>query len=458
MKEYDIVAIGSGSATNIISTLLSSDPSLKIALIEKDEPGGICLTRGCIPSKMILYPAEIVSTIKKANLFGIYAKIKSIDFQSIMEDMRENIGEKSKGIEHSLHNSEHIDFYPEPARFVSNYTLQVGKKKIKGNKILLCTGSKPHVPPIKGLENIGYLTSDTFLKLENKPESLIIVGGGYIAAEYGYFMAMMGTEVHIVGRNKRLVPDEEPEISHVLKKKLSDHINIHTGYEVKKVGKKGTTKAILAENKEGKKLKLTAEEILIATGRVSNSDILQPENSDIETDKRGWIKVDKYLQTTKPNIWAMGDVTGKHMFKHVANYESELVYRNAFGSNKKVPVDYHAVPHAIFTDPEIAGVGMKEEEARKKTDILVGRTSYTDTAKGEAIKTDDCFVKVIVEKSTYRILGTHIIGPQATVLIQEIINLMYTKDMSPVPIFRGMHIHPALSEVVQKAFYNLHGH
>ncbi len=458
MKKYDVIAIGSGSATNIVSTLLSSDPKLKIALIEKDEAGGICLTRGCIPSKMILYPAEIISTIKKAKSFGIDADIKNIDFTWIMEEMRKDIGEKSQSIEHSLTNSKHIDFYPEPARFVSDYTLQVGDEKIKGKKILLCTGSKPHVPPIKGLKDTGYLTSDTFLKLKKKPKSLIVVGGGYIAAEYGYFMAMMGTKVHIVGRNKRLVPDEEPEISQVLKKKLSDHMNIHTGYEVKKVGKKGNSKAVLAENKEGRKLKLKAEKILIATGRASNSDVLQPQNSGIETDDRGWIKVDKYLQTTKPNIWAMGDATGKHMFKHVANYESELVYKNAFGSNEKIPTDYHGVPHAIFTNPEIAGVGMGEEEARKKTEILVGRNSFTDTAKGQAMKADDCFVKVIVEKSTYRILGAHIIGPQASVLIQEIINLMYTKDMSPAPIFRGMHIHPALSEVVQRAFYNLHSH
>ncbi|MFO8110546.1 MAG: dihydrolipoyl dehydrogenase [Thermoplasmata archaeon] len=458
MKEYDMIVIGSGSAMNIVTGVLQSKKDVKIAVIEKDEPGGICLTRGCIPSKMILYPAEIVGKIKRAHLFGIDVNIGNIDFFKIMEDMRKHVGSESKRIEHSLRQSQLIDFYPGSARFVSDHTLQVNGEKIKGEKILLCTGSRPLVPPIKGIDDIHYLTSETFLKLKKQPKSMIIVGGGYIAVEYGYFMAMMGSEVHIIGRNPRLVPQEEPDISEVLKKKLSEHMKIHTGYEVVKVAEKDDKKGAVAVNEEGETIRLYGEETLIATGRRSNSDILSPENSGIELDKKGWIKVDRYLETTKPNIWALGDATGRHMFKHAANYESRVVFNNAFGSGEKAAVDYHAVPHGIFTDPEIAGVGMSEKEAREKTDVLVGKTLFTDTGKGDAMKAEDCFVKVMVEASTYRILGAHIIGPQASVLIQEIVNLMYTPDESPTPIFRGMHIHPALSEVVERAFYDLHKH
>jgi len=456
MKEYDLIVIGTGSAMNIVSTLLQSRKDLKIAVIEKEQPGGICLTRGCIPSKMILYPAEVVNTIKEAGRYGIEAKIKNIDFSRIMKDMREHVHEESKSIERSLKMSNKIDFYQSEAEFVSDYTLKVGRKKIKGEKIILCTGSRPHLPPIDGLKEIGALTSDTFLKMKSRPKSLTIIGGGYIAAEYGFFLSNMGTKVNIVGRSDNLVAGEEPKVSDVLKKKLSKHMRIYTGYEVKKVGKKGNKKVILAEG--DKRLTLESEELLVATGRTPNNDILKPHKSGIKVNSKGWIKVDRYLETSKPNIWAIGDAIGKHMFKHVANYESQVVYRNAFGDGDKISVNYHAVPHAIFTYPEVASVGLGEEEARKKTDVLVGYSSYTDTAKGRIINADDCFVKVIVESSTYKILGAHIIGPYASILIQEIVNLMYSDDGTIAPVYRGMHIHPALSEVVERAFYNLHSH
>ena len=416
------------------------------------------MTRGCIPSKMILYPAEVVNNIKRSAQFGIDSHIKDIDFTKIMEDMRSYVKEKSDGIKDSLIRSPRIDFYQGNARFVKNNVLRVNGEDLKGERIILCTGSRTLVPKIEGIEKTHYLTNKTFLELKKKPKSMIIIGGGFIAAEYGYFMAMMGTEVHMVSRSSRLIQQADPEISRVLEEKLSKHMKIYKGYEVKRMGEKDEKKAILAVDKNGNNLKLVGEEILLAAGRRSNSDILQPEKSDVEVDEKGWIKVNKYLETTNPNIWALGDATGKHMFKHVANHESRVVFNNAFSKGEKISVDYHAVPYAVFTDPEVASVGMTEEEAGKRTDISVGKAMYTDTAKGQAMKAEDCFVKVIVESSTHRILGAHIIGPHASILIQEIVNLMYTKDMSAGPIYWGMHIHPALSEVVERAFGNLHEH
>jgi len=198
-----------------------------------------------------------------------------------------------------------------------------------------------------------------------------------------------------------------------------------------------------------------ADEILVAAGRRSNSDLTKPEKTGVEVDEKGWIITNEYLETTKPNIWAFGDANGKFMFKHKANYESRIVFYNAF-LGKKVKVDYHAIPHAIFVYPEVASVGLREEEAAEKYDIFVGYNWYESTAKGEAMMVKDYFVKVIVEKDSYRILGAHIIGPYASILLQEIVNLMYTHDQSAMPIYNGMHIHPALSEVVEGAFYNLH--
>ncbi|MCD6512680.1 MAG: dihydrolipoyl dehydrogenase [Thermoplasmata archaeon] len=453
MKEYDIIAIGTGSAMNIVSVLVEGQPDIKVAVVEKDDVGGICLTRGCIPSKMLLYPAELVKKIREAKKFGIDVEIKGIDFAGIMRRTRESIRHEIKMIENGLKSSPNIDLYQTAGEFIDDYTMKVGDEVIKGEKILLCSGSKPLIPPIEGLEETGYITSDDFLMMEELPASIAIIGGGYIAMEYGFFLAMMGADVTVIEMLPRIVAGEEPEISELLQKEMEKIMKIYTGYKVKEVRKEGNMKKIIATGKDGR-IEVEAEEIIVAAGRASNADILKPEKTGVKTDENGWIVVDEYLQTTKPNIWACGDATGKHMFKHVANYESQIVYYNAF-AHRRIKVDYHAVPHAIFTYPEVAGVGMKEEEARKKDDIMVGYYLYENTAKGEAMMAKDYFVKVILERNTYRILGAHIIGPEASILLQEIINLMYTDDGSASPIYRGMHIHPALSEVVERAFYNL---
>ncbi len=457
MKDYDLISIGTGSAMSSVSRVLNSDPDADVAVIENDEPGGICLTRGCIPSKMLLYPAEVVNHILEVERFGIDAEINSIDFKDIMDRMREHVRPESENIGKNLKKSEDIDFFQDDARFVDDYVLKVNGQKIKGKKIILGTGSRPTKPPIDGLEEVGYLTSRDLLDLEELPKSVVVIGGGYIAAEYGYFLAMMGSDVTIVGRNPQFVPSEEEAISEVLEEKLSRYMDIRTGFEVQKVEEKSGKKVVAAENKKGEKKRGKAEEILLAAGRRSNSDILRPEKSGIATDEKGWIKVDETLETSKQNIWALGDATGKHMFKHVANYEAQIVNENAFGEGV-MKADYHAVPHAVFTYPQVASVGMKEKEARKDHDVLIGYYPFKNTAKGSAMDIEDYFVKVIVEQQTHRILGAHIVGPQASVLIQEIINLMYTESQSMIPIYRGMHIHPSLSEVVERAFSNLHSH
>jgi len=459
MKEYDLISVGTGSAMNIVEAMIQGNPRTKVAVIDKDEPGGICLTRGCIPSKMLLYPAELVRTIGGAEKFGIDVDIRKINFQSVMERMRTIIYKDINMIRQGLSHSENIDYYPAVAEFVGPYTLKVGDETITSKMIFLCTGSKPIIPPIKGLEKIGYLTSDTVLQMSRLPESIAIVGGGYIAAEYGHFFSAMGSKVTIIGRNPQFVKQEEPEVSALAKRELEKHMTILTNHEVREVEKTSIgKKRLVAVNREnGEKTVITADEILVATGRGPNTDVLHPERGGIETDGRGWIIVDEYLETSQPNVWAFGDANGRHLFKHVANYESIVVYYNAV-LKKKVKVDYHAIPHAVFSYPEIGSVGLGEKEAVErygKDNVLIGMYRYENTAKGEAMGVKDYFVKVIVEKGTVKLLGAHIIGPYASILIQEIINLMYTPEQSAEPITYGMHIHPALNEVVERAFRSL---
>jgi len=459
MKEYDLISIGTGSAMNIVGVMIQKNPQMKVAVIDKDEPGGICLTRGCIPSKMLLYPAELVRTIGRAGELGIDVDIRKVDFGGVMERMRTLIYKDINMIRQGLSHSENIDYYPAVAEFISPYTLKVGDETITSKMIFLCIGSKPIIPPIKGLDEVGYLTSDTVLRMNQLPWSLAIVGGGYIAAEYGHFFSAMGSKVTIIGRNPQFLKQEEPEVSALAKKELGKHMIILTNHEVREAEETSTGKKrlISVSRENGERVVITADEILIATGRGPNTDILHPEKGRLKTDERGWIIVDEYLETSQPNIWAFGDANGKHLFKHVANYESLVVYYNAV-LNRKMKADYHAIPHAVFTYPEIGSVGLKEKEAIGKyggDNVLIGLYRYENTAKGEAIGVKEYFVKVIVEKETMKILGAHIIGPDASVLIQEIINLMYTPEQSAEPIINGMHIHPALNEVVERAFRSL---
>lgn len=441
---------------NILDAMMQSDTHLKVAVIDKDEPGGICLTRGCIPSKILLYPAELVRTIERASAFDIDVDIRGVDFTKVMKRMRTIIDGEMEAIRRGLTQSKAIDYYHSAAEFVGPYTLKVAGETITSKMIFLCTGSKPIIPPIDGLDRVGYHTSDTILRESKLPRSIAIVGGGYIAAEYGHFLSAMGSKVTIIGRNRQFLPQEEPEISALAKRELGKHMTILTDHEVRRA-KKGleSKKTLVAVHRETQQETLvTTDVVLVASGRGPNTDILHPERAGIKTDDKGWIIVDDFLETSQPNVWALGDANGKYLFKHVANYESMVVYYNAV-LKRKVKVDYHAVPHAVFTYPEIASVGLRESEATKQYgegSILICFQRYEDTAKGEAMGLKGYFVKVILEKGSLRILGAHIIGPYASVLIQEIINLMYTRDQSAQPMLDAMHIHPALSEVVQRAF------
>jgi mycothione reductase len=459
MKEYDLIIIGSGSATNLLDALISRNPKIKIALIDKDEPGGICLTRGCIPSKILLYPAELVRTIEEAPELGVDAKIQKIDFLKIMERMRTLIGNDIDSIRRGLSSSPNIDYYHAIAEFVSPYTMKVAEETITAKMIFLTIGSGICIPKIAGLEETGYLTSDTVLELTRLPKSVAIIGGGYIAAEYGHFLSCMGSEVTIIGRNPRFLPAEEPEVSELAMKEFAKHMTLITNREVVASQKIGSgLKLLTAKDKDtGKTSDIEAEEIMLACGRGPLSYLLHPEKGGVKTTRDGWIEVNEYLETSQPNVWAFGDANGKHLFKHVANYESEVVFLNAV-LKRKVKADYHAIPHAVFSYPEVASVGMKEAHAVEKLGkekVLIGFYKYENTAKGEAMNAKDYFVKVILDGTDMRILGAHIIGPQASVLIQEIINVMYAPSQSAEIIEDAIHIHPAMNEVVQRAFGSL---
>jgi dihydrolipoamide dehydrogenase len=454
MEKFDVLVIGSGSGMIIAASAVGS--GVKTALIESGPIGGTCLNRGCVPSKILIHPADVALMIREAGNIGIESSLSSVNFQNIMDRMHrvvtEDVGRQTKAIE----IDRKLTWFKNVAEFTSDYTLKTGDQTVRADKIFIVSGARPAIPPLKGIEDINYLTSDTVLNLKTLPKSMVIIGGGYIATEYGHFFSSLGTTVTIVQRNPRMLPEEDPEVSELLTEEMSKRMRILTNHEAVEAKQNGDLKTVVAKSVVDDEVReLSAEALLVAAGRVPNSDLLKPEKTGVELDKRGYIKVNEYLETRKKNIFAFGDAIGKQMFKHVANYEAQVAWHNSMHDHK-VKADYTAAPHAVFTNPQVASVGMKQAEAeRAGYKILVGKAYYKDTAQGAAMAEPKGFVKVIVERKSGQILGAHIIGPFASMLIQEVINAMSTSDRSFLPIIRGMHIHPAMNEVVLNAFGDL---
>jgi len=453
VKSYDVIVIGSGAGV-IISDEAAAQ-GLKVALIDKGPLiGGTCLNWGCIPSKMLIYTADRVVEIEEAKKLSIEAEVKDVDFHSIMERMRQSRQESQVHIREGLKQSKNLDFYEGEGYFVGDYTLEVNGEKLKGERIFIASGSRPFMPSIKGSENVDYLTNESVLELKERPDSLIIIGGGYIAVEFGHFFAATGTEVTILEMADRLVLSEEPEISDLLKSELSKRMGVYTNALAEEV--KESEHGVVVVTKDtntGKRREFAAQRIMMAVGRRSNADILKVENTGVETDKRGFIKVNEYLETNRKGIFTIGDANGQQMFRHMANREAEIVVQNAFYGTK-IKVDYSAVPHAVYSHPQVASVGMTEAQARESHSVLIGRMKYFDIAKGEAMMEKEGFAKVIVEKGSNKILGFHIIGPYAPELIQEVVNAM-TSGGDMEELGQGIHIHPALSELVQYTLSSL---
>jgi dihydrolipoamide dehydrogenase len=452
MKKYDVVVIGSGCGINIVDEALAH--GLSVALVDKGPLGGTCANLGCIPSKMLIFAADRIAEIQEAKKLGIEAEIRNIDFNFIMERMRKTIRESQEHMKQELSQAENLDFYEGEGHFVDYYTLEVNGEKIKGDKIFIASGSRPLIPPIKGLESLGYLTNETVLQLKERPNNLIIIGGGYIAVEYGHFFAAMGTRVTILEMVDQLVLAEEPEISEILKKELGRRIDIYTGVQAEAVKSNGHDVTVVVNDlKGGGHKEFTAQRILVAVGRRSNADLLKVENTGVEVDKRGFVKVNEYLETSRKNIFAVGDANGQQMFTHVANVEASLAADNAI-RGRKIKMDYSAAPHAVYSHPQIASVGLTEEVARKTYKVLVGKANYSDVAQGEAMMEENGFAKAIVEANTGKILGFHIIGPYAPILIQEVINAMASgNDIDQIQT--SMHIHPAITELIIEVLNNL---
>lgn len=492
MESYDLVVIGSGAGLNVLNVGLQM--GLNCALIEDTKLGATCLTRGCIPSKVLVHPADLIRESQHASKVGVNFRVERVDWDFIAKRMWSQIDE-SKEMEKGLSQVPNLKLYRGIGEFVGDYEMEIKKvgsgeviDHFKGKKFVIATGARSLIPPIEGLDEVDYITNENFFgeKFPKKPwESLIIIGGGVIAAEFAHIFSTFGTEVTIVEMLPRLVITEEPEISHFLEKNFNKYMNVLVNHKAIRATSKKKLKIVTVQNvNTGEEIDVKAEEILVATGRKSNADLLKAKNTGVEIDSRGWIKANEYLETNKKNIWCIGDANGLYQFRHKANYEAEVCINNIFGSEEnKQTVDYSAVPWAIFTYPQIGHVGMTEAEAIEKGhEIYVAIKHYSSVAKGFAMgynknDDDDGFVKLVVDKS-YRILGAHVVGPHAAVLVQPFVYLMNSgftcilpemaeepnipkfsracpEGGSFIPIYKSMVIHPSLNEVAGWAIGSL---
>ena len=499
MENYQLVVIGSGAGLNILNVGLNI--GLKCALIENSKLGGTCLTKGCIPSKVLVYPADIIREAQHAKKIGLDLELKNYSWELISKRMWSQIDE-SKGMEQGLSQVPNLDLFIGDAEFTGGHEFQVKlrdtgeiKGPFTGERFVIAAGGRSFVPPIEGLEEAGYITTETFFgdKFPKKPwKSLIIIGGGIIAAEFAHIFSALGTEVTVIEMLPRLVSTEEPEVSELLEKSFRKIMKVFLNKRAIKVHHKHNRKIVTIQDVNTNDIMdVEGEEILVATGRTANSDILKVEKTGIEVKRGGWIKTNEYLETNVPNIWCIGDANGLYQFRHKANYESQICTNNIFGEEKQ-SADYSTVPWAIFTYPQIGHVGLTEKEAIDQGyKIFVAKNNYSSVAKGFAMGLErgddiDGFVKLVVDQS-YKILGAHVIGPHAAVLVQPFVYLMnsgYTcpppgedPDIIPktaracpeggsfIPIYKSMVIHPSLNEVTGWAIGNLrpvniemHGH
>ena len=447
-----MIVVGAGSGLEVSSQAANS--GMSVAIVEEGPFGGTCLNRGCIPSKILIYCADVMEIIKNSATFGINARVESVDWDFMMSRAYQEIDSDALAIETVNKDNKNITVFNGTGHFTGEKTLEVNGQNITANTIVIAAGTRPFIPDIPGLEDVPFITSDEALRLPNQPKRLTIIGGGYVAAEMAHFFGAMGTDVTIVQRHNLLLRTEDEDVSQRFTEIYQRKFNLLLNAQIQKayMDSNGIALDVLVN---GETETVISDSLMLATGRIPNSDRLKVSNTGVEVDQLGFIKTDGYLETGVRGIWALGDIAGKYMLKHSANLEAAHVAHNALNRAQRVAVDYRAMPHAIFGSPQVASVGITEKQSKEEhIHCLTATYSYYNTAYGSSLEDRDGFVKVLAHPEDGEILGCHIIGQNASMLIQEVANAMRLRLPSDA-ITQSIYVHPALPEVVQRAFGEL---
>jgi dihydrolipoamide dehydrogenase len=448
MTDFDVLVIGGGTGNNVAAA--AADAGLETALVEPGPLGGTCLNRGCNPSKMLIQAANAANHVREAERFHVDATFEKVDHAAVVDEMEDLLGGIATDMAARYREKEHLTLFDEYTRFVDERTVELDGEAVTAEKVVVAAGSRPVVPPIDGLDRIDFLTSQDALYLRDTPESMVIMGGGYIAVELGYFFEAMGTDVTIIEMLDSLVPREDSDVADAFTEIAADRHDVYTGHRVTGVEETGEGYAVHAETEAGDGLTAEGSEVLVALGRRPNSDTLDLDTAGIEVDDRGFVETDEYLRTTAENVWAQGDIAGNALFKHSGDYETRHTIANVVHDEHR-SIDLSAMPHTVFTEPQIAGVGATEEDlVEEGTAYAVGRADYADSAMGRAKKLDHGFVKMLAAPDG-EILGAHAIGYEASTLLHEAVVAMRT-GVTVDEVAGAIHAHPTLSKVVEAAF------
>lgn len=450
MDHFDLIIIGSGSGNAIPPELADR---WRIAIIERGTFGGTCLNVGCIPSKMLVLPADRAEYAKHSQRLGVNTEFHGVDWPAIRDRIFGRIDPIAEGGRQYRRNGHpNITLIEGTARFTGERTVRVGSRTLTGDRILVATGARPSIPPIAGLSEVPYHTSDTIMRLDELPPRLAIIGGGFIATELGHVFSAFGSEVTVFNRSDRLLRSHDRDVSDRFTELFADRVDLRLGELPHLVRSDGSLIELVLRDTDGHDRVEVFDQLLVATGRSPNSEDLHPPVAGIAVHPDGRIEIDDTMATTAPAVWAIGDVANPQQLKHLANREVEIAFWNMANPDNPRRGDTSALPHAVFSDPQVGSVGYTEAEAQAHGfDYVVGRRDYGGTAYGWALEDESSFAKVIIEVPTKRILGAHILGPQAATLVQLVAQAMTFGQRADELATKPYYIHPALTEVVENA-------
>ncbi|MEE9615197.1 MAG: mercuric reductase, partial [Thermodesulfobacteriota bacterium] len=422
----------------------------RVALVEKEALGGDCLHWGCVPTKTLVHSARVAHMVRNAEEFGVEAGETRVDFAKVMDAMRSVQAKLGEHDDPERFKKMGVEVISGSGRFTGSHTFEVDGRKVEGRKFLIATGSSPVVLPIPGLKEAGALTNVTALQLKTLPGSITILGAGPIGIEFAQIFARLGSRVIIVEKMGQILPREEKELADTLEGTLQrEGIDIQTCTEVKEVRVEDGKKVMDAACPTGDKLFKT-DEVMMAIGRSPNVGGLDLEAAGVRYDSRKGIEIDAYLRTSVPDIYACGDVAGPYAFTHVAEYQAGLVITNALFPLVNRKADYRVVPWVTYSDPELAHVGLTEDEARgKHGNVKVYRFEFKDVDRAVIEGKGEGLIKLVCDKKQ-KLLGAHVLGPGAGELIHEYA-LAMQHNIPITGISRTIHVYPTFSQAVKRA-------
>jgi dihydrolipoamide dehydrogenase len=466
-EEFDVTVIGSGPG-GYVAAIRAAQLGLKVACVERDPlgTGGTCLLRGCIPTKALLHTADLYEDLKHGREYGIVADNIGIDFAALMGRKQRIVTRLSKGIESYLFKKNKITLFKGQGRLEGPRAVVVkaadgSETKVATKNVILATGSRPRTLPGLTPDGAAILTSDEILELKQAPKSLIVIGAGAVGIEFASIFARFGATTTVIELLPRVLPLEDEEISAEAGKLLGKYMTIHTGARTEGALKTAHGVEVAFRNAAGEAKSVTAELLLVAVGRGPVTDGLNLESTKVQLEK-GYVRTNASMATDEPGIFAIGDVAtidGKPhpQLAHVASHEGIGVAERLAGK-KTEPLNYDRVPSATYCQPEVAGVGLTEAEAKKRGyDVKVGKFNFGNLAKPRIIGHDGGFVKVVSDGRYDEVLGVHMIGPHATDLIAEAC-VALRLEATTEEITRTIHPHPTLSETLMQAAEAVYGH